>query len=169
MADSFRKTYWPYLGYVVRHKWYVGVACAKAGLWREAILHDLSKLLPDEFGPYARNFYGCEAAEALREGARLKGYYHKPGANSEFDAAWLRHQHRNPHHWQHWLLVQDDDPTMALEMPRRKAVEMVCDWRGAGKAQGHGDDLRPWYNEHRGKMVLASQTRTLVDALVKWR
>ena len=44
-----------------------------------------------------------------------------------FDAAWLHHQHNNPHHWQHWLLREDDGGTKALEMDHLYVVEMVCD------------------------------------------
>lgn len=25
-----------------------------------------------------------------------------------FNRAWLLHIHRNPHHWQHWVLINDD-------------------------------------------------------------
>ena len=37
--------------------------------------------------------------------------------------------HNNPHHWQHWIVVEDDTgEDVALEMPTKYAIEMVCDW-----------------------------------------
>ena len=157
--------YFRYLWYVIRHKWYVGVELWKQNLKKQAIMHDMSKFLPSEFGPYARFFYGPKGDD-LRSEAKKKGYYHEAGTNGEFDLAWLKHQKKNSHHWQYWLLIQDDDPTNALEMPYRTIVEMVCDWRGAGKAQGHGDDLIPWYEAHADKMVLAPITRATVEAII---
>jgi len=88
--------YFEYLRYVIRHKYFVFVACRKlgVGLW-QALFHDFSKFSPSEFIPYAFHFYG-----------KTKGK-HKDTA---FDFAWLLHQHRNPHHWQFYLL-QEDNPT----------------------------------------------------------
>lgn len=50
--------YWKYFKYVLRHKWYVFLACLKYGLIWRGIVHDLSKFKPDEFIAYARFFYG---------------------------------------------------------------------------------------------------------------
>jgi hypothetical protein len=45
-------------------------------------------------------------------------YFHGPSKTAEvkaaFDVAWLHHIHMNPHHWQHWVLVNDDDGTKVL-------------------------------------------------------
>ncbi len=80
-----------YLKYVLRHKWFVLVAGRKTGApVLRLLLHDLSKFRPSEWRPYAETFYG------------------HGGETMAFDAAWLKHQHRNDHHWQHWILRQDD-------------------------------------------------------------
>jgi hypothetical protein len=50
--------YWKYFKYVVKHKWYVFVACCKQGIIWRGIIHDMSKFLPSEFIPYARFFHG---------------------------------------------------------------------------------------------------------------
>lgn len=51
--------HWKYLKYVVRHKWYVFLACRQLGvpLW-QSIIHDWTKFLPREWFPYVRYFYG---------------------------------------------------------------------------------------------------------------
>ena len=41
--------YLKYLSYVLRHKWFVMLACFKVKLFWQGITHDLSKFLPDEF------------------------------------------------------------------------------------------------------------------------
>lgn len=82
-----------YARYVLRHKWFVWREGRKLGLgvW-QLLIHDWSKFLPSEWLPYARYFYG------------------KPGeaGRQEFDLAWLLHQKRNPHHWQFWVLLEDN-------------------------------------------------------------
>ena len=42
----------------MRHKWYVMVECFKVGLYRQGIVHDLSKFSITEFMPSARYFQG---------------------------------------------------------------------------------------------------------------
>ena len=147
------KPHLEYASYVARHKWFVFRAGLKTGapLWR-LLIHDWSKLSPAEWGPYVRSFYG--------PGGRT------PEVRSAFDAAWLHHQHRNPHHWQHWLLREDDGDTKALEMPASLIREMVADWMGAGRAITGKWEVGSWYDANRDKIVLAPETRKAVDHLV---
>lgn len=128
-------------------------------------MHDLSKFLPCEWFPYVRRFYGPD--KRAKQVARAKtGYFHMPEEKDPFNYAWLHHIHRNSHHWQSWLLCQDEDADLVLEMSFADVVEMVCDWRGAGRAQGHGDDLVSWYKAHEEKMKLHPSTRRAVEHLV---
>ncbi len=86
--------YWRYGWSVVRHKWFVFLACWKMGIPLAGITHDLSKFLPDEFGPYAEYFYGGYPRDQK-----------PPAVQEAFDRAWKKHQQRNRHHWQHWLVA----------------------------------------------------------------
>jgi hypothetical protein len=160
-----------YAAYVARHKWFVFLAGLKTGapLWR-LLIHDWSKLSPAEWFPYVQKFYGepDDVYRARRLGNPLakapRGHeFRQPGA---FDRAWLHHQHRNPHHWQHWLLREDDGPTVALEMPPKLVREMVADWMGASRAITGKSDVASWYAKNRDKIVLAPETRSTVDGLV---
>jgi hypothetical protein len=151
-----------YLSYVIRHKVFVYRAGRKLGLGRwQLLVHDLSKFLPSEWFPYVYTFY---LKQHVKTGEL--GYYHIPGELQAFDRAWLLHQKRNPHHWQYWVLIQDDEPTLALLMPAKYACEMVADWRGAGLAQGK-DDLQAWYEAHKGKIVIHNVTRHTVEKLIE--
>ena len=48
-----------------------------------------------EFDEYANYFYGENKDDHT--------------VKNNFNKAWLIHQHVNPHHWQYWVLIQDDE------------------------------------------------------------
>lgn len=142
-----------YASYVVRHKWFVFRAGLQTGapLWR-LIIHDWSKLTPAEWFPYVRSFYGPQPrTDAVKDA---------------FDAAWLHHQHRNPHHWQHWLLQEDDGALKLLEMPEHFVREMVADWMGAGRAITGKWEARSWYEKNCHKIKLHPATQELTERLL---
>jgi len=142
------------------------VECFKRGLYWQGIAHDFSKLLPSEFIPYARYFYGNNSD--IRKGRDETGYY-KPTdtGDKDFDYAWLLHQKRNKHHWQWWVLPEDEGGIKVLEMPDKYILEMICDWIGAGKAQGFGNNTKEWYNKNKHKMQLHPNTRKKVEELIE--
>src|SRR5687768_3679818 len=117
------RRYLQYLRYVLRHKWFVFQECRKLGvpLWI-AIFHDWDKFLPDEFLPYARTFYKPDGTKQYDE-------------TMEFSLAWMKHQHRNKHHWQYWLFVDG--------VPLHTTKVMVWD-RGEAQEYRRGEtDLGP--------------------------
>ncbi len=143
-----------YLSYVLRHKWFVFIELFHVWqnnpldvilLWR-GFIHDMSKFSPAEWGPYVDYFYGDNHNKT----------------QSAFDNAWNHHQNRNSHHWQYWLLQEDDGELKVLEMPDLDRMEMICDWKGAGRATGH-PDTSAWYQENYHKIQLAPHTRALVN------
>lgn len=99
-----------YLSYVVRHKWFVFVAGLKlrVPLW-QLIIHDHSKFRPDEWFPYAQYFYGKRGPKRGTVYTPWDMTYdgHYEDEEDRFNVAWLKHIHRSPHHWQHWLLRND--------------------------------------------------------------
>ena len=150
-----------YLRYVLRHKWYVFLECYKLGISWRGIVHDLSKFRPSEFVPYARHFYSPEYVVP-------EGHYDKAKdvADAAFDMAWLKHQHRNPHHWQSWLLIQDEGGVVAFDMFDAYRREMLADWHGAGIAQGYGNNTEEWYRKTRHNMTLHLETREWVETQI---
>jgi hypothetical protein len=163
--------HWKYLKYLLRHKYYVALACFRRGLWWRAIKHDWSKFLPSEWFPYAEYFYGVKYTEEQRRqcfnvmGILLPS---EESCKAAFDKAWLMHQHRNSHHWQHHVLRNDNGTTVVLEMPPRDVVEMLCDWEGAGRAiNGKIDTLR-WYALNRDRIQLHFRTQNIVDQELGW-
>ena len=149
------RRYAKYLDYVVRHKFYVGVACLEEGLVIRALTHDLTKLLPLELLAYARHFRNPD-------GTRKEDV----PDDLFFNEAWLAHQNRNSHHWQHYLLTNDDGTLVALPMSPEARLEMVCDWKGAGKALGFPgtwESTRDWYETGKARRMLHLDTQQWVE------
>ena len=139
--------YTKYLGYVIRHKWYVFVECCKLGVPWRGLVHDMSKFLPSEFHAYATYFYGHSKAEG----------------QEKFDFAWHWHQKRNKHHWQWWILRYDSGKLIIFEIPMSYRKEMLADWRGCSMARTGTDDTITWYNANKDKMQLAPETRKWIE------
>lgn len=151
-----------YLRYISKHKWYVMVECWKHGLIWRGFIHDWSKFLPSEWFPYVEYFHGKSGVQHKEEN---RGKSYQCGSNLEFDRAWLRHIHRNKHHWQHYILIQDEDEDKALPIPRKYLIEMLCDWKGAGRAQGKPDTIA-WYEKNKGKMIMADTSRQTLENIL---
>ena len=122
--------YFKYLNYLFWHKWYVMLECFDEGLYWRGIIHDLSKFMPNEFFPYMSFFYGKKEEIEQSEVGYFKSL--KTG-NDKYDRACFIHEKRNMHHWQWWIQSNGE----ALEIEEPYLTEMICDWVGAAKAQGH--------------------------------
>lgn len=158
--------YVKYLRYVLVHKWFVFLECVKLGIPFRGLIHDISKFYPSEFLPYAEYFYGDNKNEKARRDKT--GYHHVPEeAEDNFNFAWLLHQKRNRHHWQWWILIRDNDDNKGefkiFDMPLKYRKEMLADWRGAGRAQGFGDNTKKWYIANGNKMRLHQNTQKWLE------
>lgn len=147
------KKYWKYLQYVLKHKLFVYQEGRKLEVSRfQLLIHDASKFSWVEFKAYTDYFYGENVSPKVCEA---------------FDAAWLHHQHRNPHHWQHWILRADSGNTTVLKMPEKYVREMVADWAGAGRAITGKLEVRAWFAQNFHKMTFHSETSELVVQLLE--
>lgn len=109
--------------------------------------HDLSKWSEEEFPAYANKFYGVPDDLA-------------------FKYAWLNHLRLNKHHWNHWLLQNDEDGLEPLEMPQNYALEMVADWMGAGMAYNGTWDMTDWLSKNYSRIILHPETRRYVSGVL---
>ena len=91
--------------------------CFRLGLYRQGLLHDLSKYNPVEF------FRGCKYYQGDRspnnKEREIKG----------LSESWLHHKGRNKHHFEYWIDYEMDKPGYCggMLMPRRYVAEMFCD------------------------------------------
>lgn len=116
------------------------------------LVHDQSKSEQDEYEAYDAYFYG-EKTSAVEKA---------------FRQAWLLHIHRNPHHWQHWVLINDDpsEGEVCLEMPHNYIFEMICDWWAFSWQKGNLSEIFNWYDEHSSYIKLAPKTREIVENIL---
>lgn len=166
--------HWKYLKYVLRHKWYCMEACFKnpswlCEVWILGIIHDWSKFRPSEWFPYAEyfyGFYGVNWSQKKHGGCGDEIKLHKKISYC-FDKAWLLHQHRNKHHWQYWVLREDDGGTKLLDMPDRYILEIVADWYAAGMAIAKRPEISPWYEQNKSRIMLSDRTRKILETVIK--
>lgn len=113
-------------------------------------IHDSSKYDPEEYDAYDKYFYGGNRSFDVVQ---------------DFNKAWLHHIHQNPHHWQHWILVHDDEPEEILDMPYWYIIEMICDWWSFSFKTGNLYEIFDWYEKHKG-MKLSDNTRKTVENIL---
>ena len=142
------------------HKWLVCQGCFKVGLYKQGLLHDLSKYSPTEFLVGSKFYQGTRSPNnAERE---VKGY----------SAAWLHHKGRNRHHYEYWLDYSTDlnEGIIGMKMPVRYVVEMFLDRIAAskvyiGEAYNDSDPLR-YYENGRAGELMHPETRALLEKLL---
>lgn len=115
--------------------------------------HDASKDSQEEYDAYDKYFYSNNKSYKVVE---------------DFNYAWLHHIHNNPHHWQHWVLINDDpeEGMKILDMPVNYIIEMICDWWAFSWKSGDLYGIFDWYNEHKDYMKLSDDTRRAVEGLL---
>ena len=116
-----------------------------------AVNHDSSKYSPIEYFAYDDYFYKDRNDSDIKEA---------------FDYAWLHHIHNNPHHWQYWVLINDEDGTKALEMPEEYVYEMIADWWSFSWKSEDYYEIFDWYDKHKENMILHSKTKKLVEDIL---
>lgn len=143
-----------YAKYLLRHKYWVFVASRKCDVsMGRALVHDLSKLKPSEWLPYARTFYKPDGRSQYLP-------------TDDFQYAWLHHQKANRHHWQYWVLTMDTGLRIPMRMPMKYVREMVADWMGAGRAITGKWETLEWYENNKGKMTLHPKTQDDVEIIL---
>lgn len=113
-------------------------------------MHDGSKYDKAEYDAYDAYFYGGNRSYEVVQ---------------DFNKAWLHHIHENPHHWQHWILINDDPENgeIILDMPNEYIIEMISDWWSFSFKKGDLHEIFNWYDEHKDHMKLSDRTRSKVN------
>lgn len=150
--------------YTMRHKWFVFLECCKLGIPIQGLLHDLSKFTPVEFFAYSFHFFNKDGS---KRGIKDKTGSYNPMQtdNEQFKLAWFHHSSNNKHHWHYWVCVNENAEYIPMKMPKKYVLEMIADWRGAGRANNTPDVLA-WYNNNKGKMLLHEETRREIETIL---
>ncbi|MBQ8136077.1 MAG: catalase [Clostridia bacterium] len=123
------KAFFGHLRVVFHHKRLVRRLCFRAGLYRQGLLHDLSKFSPTEFIPSVRYYQGGKASP-IRGERKAKGY----------SACWLHHKGRNKHHFEYWMDYAQGSPLRleGIKMPPKYLCEMALDRIAASMTYNEG-------------------------------
>ena len=140
------------------HKYYVFKYCKAAGIPWRGIKHDLSKFSPVEFFESAKYYQGTSSPiDACKK-------------ENGYSLAWQHHKGRNTHHYEYWQDNFDKGGT-PLQMPFDDALEMLCDYLGAGHAYMGKDftylgELKWWLNKNQNPLAMHPQTRLFVSHML---
>ena len=155
------KNFKGHLKTVITHKSAVMKGCFKVGLYKQGVLHDLSKFSPSEFLVGVKYYQGNRSPNnAERE-------------DIGYSSAWLHHKGRNKHHFEYWI----DYSTKAIDggmapskMPKKYVVEMFMDRIAASKTyeKEKYTDSHPlkYYQSGKCEMLMHPETRALLEKLL---
>ena len=142
-----------------RHKAKVTWLCFRCHLYKQGILHDLSKYTPIELKTGFQYYQGFRSPiDAEKE---EKGY----------SLGWLQHKGRNKHHWEYWLDFGKEG-IYACKMPTNYVIEMFCDRVAASmnyQKENYTDrSALDYYLQGRDKIIIHPETDALILHLLEY-
>lgn len=145
---------------ITAHKLLVMKYCFRVGLYKQGILHDLSKYKWIEFSAGIKYYRGNMSPNGVQK--KVEGY----------SRAWLHHKGRNRHHLEYWIDYGEkiEEGMIGMKMPVNYVVEMFIDRIAACKnyqKEGYRDDSPLKYYE-RGKdhSIIHPETKALLESLL---
>lgn len=142
------------------HKYLVMKECFEVGLYKQGLLHDMSKYSPTEF------LVGCK----YYQGNRSPNNAEREATG--YSRAWLHHKGRNKHHYEYWIDYSLDGSGVltGMKMPVRYVVEMFMDRIAAGRVyKGSAyTDRSPleYYRQGKAGDLMHAETRKLLEKLL---
>ena len=145
------------------HRRLVRKYCFKLGLYRQGMMHDLSKYSPSEFIPGVKYY---------QDGHRSPNNAQRE--DEGVSKAWLHHKGRNKHHFEYWIDYDVDGNSTILagmKMPVKYVAEMFCD-RVAASRIYHKDkykdsDPLDYYIKGLGHYIMHPETDALLHNRLK--
>ena len=151
-----------HLSTINHHKMEVMRLCFKVGLYKQGLMHDLSKYSPKEFISGVVFYTGDKSPNTTER--RVTG-------KSE---AWLHHKGRNRHHFEYWIDYDVDGNSTILagmKMPVKYVAEMFCDRVAASKiynGENYTDsDALAYFMKAKGRRVIHPDTSALLEHLLR--
>lgn len=151
---------WKHFKTITHHKFMVMKGCFSVGLYRQGLMHDLSKYMPSEFLVGAKYYQGTQSPNNAER--KEKGY----------SAAWLHHKGRNKHHYEYWMdySAHADKGIIAAKMPDNYIVEMFIDRVAASKnynKENYTDDMvLKYYLSGNPNTFMHRETRRKLEKLL---
>lgn len=151
---------WRHFLTISTHKYLVMKSCFRVGLWKQGMMHDLSKYSIEEFVIGVKYYQGDRSPNAAERDD--KGY----------SRAWLHHKGRNKHHFEYWIDFSSnpEEGLVGHKMPLNYVVEMVMDRIAASKVYSgsnyHDGCALEYYEKTKKYLVIHSDTRALLEKLL---
>ena len=150
---------------ITRHKLMVMKYCFRLGLYKQGLLHDMSKYCPTEFFPGCKYYAGFMSPTNYERAE--KGY----------SEAWLHHKGRNKHHLEYWTDYASSGTggegtgLQGMKMPLRYVVEMfvdrVCASKNYQKEKYTDASALIYYNNSKSHYLLHDDTRALLEYMLE--
>ena len=144
---------------ITQHKIKVTWLCFRCHLFKQGLLHDLSKYSYIELKTGFKYYQGYRSPiDAEKE---EKGY----------SLGWLHHKGRNKHHWEYWLDFGKDG-IYSCQMPVNYVIEMFCDRVAASmiyqKEKYTDSSALDYYIQGRDKILIHPNTDALIFSLLTY-
>ncbi len=158
--ETFWHNFRGHLKTINSHKMLVMKHCFQVGLYKQGLLHDLSKYTPVEFIPGVKYFQGDKSPNNVQR--QMEGC----------STAWLHHKGRNKHHYEYWIDYSGTEGTAlsGMKMPVNYVVEMFCDRVAASKiyyGEAYTDDTPlAYYNKGHDHYVIHPDSDALLKKLL---
>lgn len=150
-----------HLSTINHHKYQVMKNCFRVGLYKQGLLHDLSKYSPTEFIPGVKYFQGNRSPNNAQREAE--------GCST----AWLHHKGRNKHHYEYWIdypAKGGNGSLIGMEMPVNYVVEMFCDRVAASKIYNKekykDSDSLEYFRRGMDHYIIHPKTKELLYSLL---
>ena len=145
------------------HRRLVRKYCFKLGIYRQGLMHDLSKYSPSEFIPGVKYY---------QDGHRSPNNAQRE--DEGVSKAWLHHKGRNKHHFEYWIDYDVDGSRTVLAgmmMPVKYVAEMFCDRIAASriynKEKYKDSDPLDYYIKGLGHYIMHPETDALLHKLLQ--
>lgn len=158
---------WKHFCTITHHRHLVMKGCFAVGLYKQGLLHDLSKYTPTEF------IVGCKYYQGTMSPNNAER------ADKGYSSAWLHHKGRNKHHMEYWIDYgvadkksgEEHKGLCGMKMPINYVAEMYVDRVSASKnyqREQYADNSPLIYYENGKRYhVLHEDTRALLELLLE--
>lgn len=126
--------------YLLKHKYYVAIACFKYGLYWQGITHDLDKLFTNKT---------CEEHHGTAK------HHWEYWSEGEVIPKYREYTHEDGYTFTVYV--------SPVPIPEKYLLEMLCDWWGAWKARDSKMTPKQWYNKNKDTMQLHPDSRKYLE------
>ena len=154
------KNAWLHFRKIQTHRKWVRHYCFGIGLYKQGLLHDLSKYSPTEYFESVKYYQGTSSPIDASK------------AENGYSMAWFHHRGRNLHHHVMWIDNFDETGGTPILMPYQYFAEMICDYLAAGRAyMGKSFTFaaeNEWWKKKRAKgLAMPEKQMKMIDFIFK--